>query len=99
VPSDVDGLVLRAVGDHLGALAGADLGVRCKQGRLDAGAAAVSRRERKQALTAAATSRWAGAITRASNDAWDLAVRNLQAEARSLRALSCHTFSGQGICG
>jgi IS605 OrfB family transposase len=74
------------VGEHLGALAAADLDVRCEQGRLDAWAAAASRRERKQALTASATSRWAGAITRTSNDAWDLAERNLQAEASSLRA-------------
>jgi hypothetical protein len=84
--SRVDGQVLRAVGAHLGALAGADLAVRCGQGRMDARAAAASRAQRKQALTARATSRWAGAITRASNDAWDLAERNLQAEARSLRA-------------
>jgi IS605 OrfB family transposase len=83
---DADGSVLRAVGEHLGALAGADLGVRCRPGRLDARAAAQSRRGRKRALTARATARWAGAITRASNDAWDLAERNLLAEARSLRA-------------
>jgi hypothetical protein len=86
VLSDADGSVFRAVGEHLGALAGADLGVRCGQGRLDARAAAASRQQRKQALTGRATSRWAGAITRTSNDAWNLAERNLQAEARSLRA-------------
>ena len=86
VLSDSDALVLRAVGGHLGTLAVADLGVRCRQRSLDAKAAALSRRERKQALTAGATSRWAGAITRTSNDAWDLAERNLQTEARSLRA-------------
>jgi hypothetical protein len=86
VLSEADGSVLRAVGEHLGALAGADLDVRCGQGRLDARAAAASRQQRKQALTGRATSRWAGAITRASNDAWDLAERNLRAEARSLRA-------------
>lgn len=83
---DADGLMLSAVGAHLGALAGADLGVHCGQGRLDGRAAAVSQAERKRALTTSATSRWAGAITRTSNDAWDLAERNLQAEARSLRA-------------
>ena len=86
VLSDSDALVLRAVGGHLGTLAAADLDVRCRQRSLDAKAAALSRRERKQALTAGATSRWAGAITRTSNDAWDLAERNLQAAARSLRA-------------
>jgi IS605 OrfB family transposase len=86
VVCDADVLVLRAVGGHLGRLAAADLDARCGQGRLDARTAALSRRERKRALTAGATSRWAGAITRTSNDAWDLAERNLQAEARSLRA-------------
>jgi hypothetical protein len=37
-------------------------------------------------LTAGSTSRWAGAITRTSEDSWELAWRNLTAEARSLRA-------------
>ncbi len=86
VLSDADGTVLQAVGWHLGALAAADLALRCAQGHLDARAAADSRRERKRALTAQATSRWAGAITRTGNDARDLAERNLLAEARSLRA-------------
>jgi hypothetical protein len=84
--SGADEQVLQAVGAHLGTLAGADLAMRCRHGHLDARAAAASRQQRKQALTARATSRWAGAITRSSNDAWDLAERNLQAQARSLRA-------------
>ena len=73
-------------GSHLGSLAGRDLARRCGQGRLDARAAAQSRRERKQKLTGECTSRWAGAITRTSADAWEAAERNLAAEARSLRA-------------
>lgn len=81
-----DAAVLAAVGGHLGALAGADLARRCAEGRLGTVGRAVSRRERKRALTAAASSRWAGAITRGSDDAWALAERNLHAEARSLRA-------------
>jgi hypothetical protein len=48
--------------------------------------AAASRRKRKQALTSACSSRWAGAITRSTEDGWQLAWRNLGAEARSLRA-------------
>ncbi|MDA8076275.1 MAG: hypothetical protein M0Z40_13780, partial [Actinomycetota bacterium] len=36
-------------------------------------------------FTAASSSRWAGAITRSSEDAWGLAERNLVAEARTLR--------------
>jgi IS605 OrfB family transposase len=86
VAGEADAAVLRSVGKYLGSLAGADLAVRCSQGRLDAEGRAESRKDRKQALTASATSRWAGAITRTSEDAWGLAERNLQAEARSLRA-------------
>ena len=78
--------LLGAVGAHLGSLAGADLARRCAEGSLDAAGRALSRRERKRALTAACSSRWAGAITRSSEDAWVLAGRNLAAEARSLRA-------------
>jgi len=81
-----DAAVLRAVGSHLGSLAGRDLAARCAEGRLDANGRAVSRRERKRALTAVSSSRWAGAITRVSEDQWQLAVRNLHAERASLRA-------------
>ena len=49
--SDEDDSVLRAVGEHLGHLASADLARRCAQGRLDPRAVAISRRERKQSLT------------------------------------------------
>lgn len=82
--SAADSVVLEAVGVHLGSLAGRDLARRCEQGRLDRVGQVVSRRVRKQALTAEATSRWAGAITRTAEDAWALAERNLMAEARSL---------------
>jgi hypothetical protein len=84
--SPQDAEVLRAAGRHLGMLAGRDLAARCAEGRLDAGGRAESRRERKRALTAASSSRWAGAITRASEDAWQLAIRNLAAERATLKA-------------
>jgi hypothetical protein len=83
---DADAAVLWVLGRHLGSLAGADLAVRCRQGVLDAQGRAASRRERKRSLTAGSSSRWAGAITRTSEDAWQLARRNLEAEAVSLRA-------------
>ena len=41
---------------------------------------------RKRALTAGSSSRWAGAITRTTEDAWQLAERNLRAEKASLAA-------------
>ena len=84
--SPEDAMVLRAAGSHLGSLAGGDLAARCADGRLDEAGRAASRRERKRALTAGSSSRWAGAITRASEDQWQLADRNLHAEQASLRA-------------
>ena len=81
-----DEAVLRAAGSHLGSLAGADLAARCREGRLDAKGRAVSRTERKRALTAVSSSRWAGAITRTSEDAWQAADRNLMAGRSTLRS-------------
>lgn len=45
-----------------------------------------SRAARKRALTAASSSRWAGAITRTSEDAYQLAGQNLRAQGSSLQA-------------
>jgi len=81
-----DAVTLRAVGLHLGSLASLDLAARCAEGRLDTKGKAISRRERKRTLTARSSSRWAGTITRVSEDQWVLAERNLRAEAASLRA-------------
>src|SRR5215472_2315548 len=84
--SGQDARVLAAVGGHLGTLASADLAARVREGRLDPAGRAASRRVRKQQLTALSSSRWAGTITRTSDDQWDLAERNLKAEQRSLLA-------------
>ena len=83
-PQDI--VVLEALGGYLGRLAGADLGARCAQGRLGGKEQQVSRRERKRALTGASSSQWAGALTRTTEDSWQLAERNLKDEAASLRA-------------
>ena len=83
--SGQDEAVLRAAGRHLGSLAGRDLAARCAEGRLDAKGRAVSRARRKRALTAESSSRWAGAITRTSEDQVRLAGQNLRAEASGLR--------------
>jgi IS605 OrfB family transposase len=85
-PSPVDEAVLRAAGRHLGSLAGRDLAARCAEGRLDARGRARSRAVRKRALTAESSSRWAGAITRTSEDQVRLAGQNLRAERASLTA-------------
>ena len=81
-----DEAVLWAAGTHLGSLAGRDLAARCAEGRLDAKGRARSRAVRKRALTAASSSRWAGAITRTSEDQVRLAGQNLCAERSSLQA-------------
>jgi IS605 OrfB family transposase len=81
-----DEAVLRAVGVHLGSLAGRDLAARCAEGRRDAEGRAASRAARKRALTAESSSRWAGAITRTSEDQWRLAEQNLRAGKSSLTA-------------
>jgi IS605 OrfB family transposase len=81
-----DEAVLRAAGRHLGSLAGRDLAARCAEGQLDAKGKAVSRAQRKRALTAESSSRWAGAITRTSEDQWQLAGRNLRAARSGLHA-------------
>jgi hypothetical protein len=78
--------VLWAVGRHLGSLAGRDLAARCGQGRLDARGKAISRAARKRALTAESSSRWAGAITRTSEDQYQRAEENLRAERAGLTA-------------
>jgi hypothetical protein len=71
-PSQQDAAVLGMVGEYLGELAGSDLARRCA-----VGPGADSRAERKRALTAQSSSRWAGAITRTSNDQWRRGWRNL----------------------
>jgi len=71
-PSQQDATVLHMVGQHLGQLAGSDLARRCT-----GGLGAHGRTDRKRALTAASSSRWAGAITRTSNDQWQRGWRNL----------------------
>jgi hypothetical protein len=78
--TDADEIALRSVGEHLGRLAGADLGLRCRLGR-----SADRRSARKRALTRHSSSRWAGSITRTSNDQWERAYANLWDRRRSLR--------------
>ena len=58
-----DEIVLWAVGEHLASLAGADLAWRCRLGT-----APGQRTVRKRTLTGQSSSRWAGSITRTSND-------------------------------
>lgn len=78
-----DERVLREVGEHLGRLAADDLARRIRDGLShdkDNWA------ERKRALTPLSSSRWAGAITKATHDQWALARRAQAAHIASLRA-------------
>jgi hypothetical protein len=75
-------VVLRSLGAHLGRLANIDLMVRCQLGpdhNKHHWAA------RKRALTAESSSRWAGAITKRSNDVWATAWQSQARYAASLR--------------
>ncbi|WP_329379892.1 hypothetical protein OG625_13830 [Streptomyces sp. NBC_01351] len=75
--------VLTLLGEHLGHHARVDLAGRVRIGRV---AVKDNRRaERKRALTKVSSSRWAGAITRASEDQYQLSLRCLFDERAFLR--------------
>ncbi|WP_327242578.1 IS200/IS605 family accessory protein TnpB-related protein [Streptomyces sp. NBC_01320] len=78
-----DEKVLRAVGEHQGALASGDLKARCADG-LEHGAETWA--ARKRGLTGVSSSRIAGAITKATHDQWALARRGQAAHIQSLAA-------------
>ncbi|WP_239516256.1 MULTISPECIES: hypothetical protein [unclassified Streptomyces] len=71
------------VGRHLGRYARADLAERVRIGRVPV--KENRRTDRKRALTTVSSSRWAGAITRTSEDQYQLSVRCLFNERTSLR--------------
>ncbi len=77
---------LTLAGDLLGSCYRRELAERVRLGRLDPTAHAVWRAERKQALTAVSSSRWAGAITRAVEDQYQLGMRGLAAQVTDLHA-------------
>ena len=70
-----DEQVLVRVGEHLGRLAGGDLAALCRSGRFPDQQEG-QRTARKRALTTAASSRWAGAITRTSGEQWERGYAN-----------------------
>ncbi|WP_406431606.1 IS200/IS605 family accessory protein TnpB-related protein [Streptomyces sp. NBC_01589] len=84
-----DEMVLRAVGEHQGALASRDLKARCTDGHDHS---AQTWAARKRELTGVSSSRIAGAITKATHDQWALArrcqaehIRKLDAGIKTLR--------------
>lgn len=83
-PTDTEARALTMIGEHLGHLYRTDLAARVALGPVSA--AERGRTERKRNLTAVSSSRWAGSITRAAEDQYQLAMRALAAEVSDLRA-------------
>ncbi|MFI1713263.1 hypothetical protein [Streptomyces litmocidini] len=75
--------VLALVGEHLGNQQRADLAARVRIGNVPA--KQTERAGRKKRLTSVSSSRWAGAMTRASEDQYQLSMRCLIDERASLR--------------
>jgi len=85
-PTVAEAEALSAIGELLGSAYRSELAGRVGLGRLDTEAHALWRAQRKQALTAVSSSRWAGAITRAVEDQYLLGMRGLAAHVADLRA-------------
>jgi hypothetical protein len=77
---------LTTIGEFLGSVYRGELADRIRWAVLDSKGRAGWRAERKQALTAVSSSRWAGAITRAVQDQYQLGMRALAAHVANLRA-------------
>ena len=98
-PTEGEAAALTRVGQLLGVLSRRDLSQRLALGVSGKGDL---RAQRKQGLTSSTSSRWAGAITRASNDQYALGLRALFAERDSLSAaiavLGKRTDAAAGAC-
>ena len=77
---------LTAIGELLGSVFRGELADRIRCGVLDRKGHAAWRAQRKQALTSSSSSRWAGAITRAVEDQYQLGMRSLAAHVADLGA-------------
>ena len=83
---EAEAAAMVGIGSFLGSVYRTELAARVELGRLDLKAHAAWRAQRKQALTAVSSSRWAGAITRAVEDQYQLGMRALAAHVRDLRS-------------
>ncbi|MEU2654341.1 hypothetical protein ABZ615_03370 [Streptomyces sp. NPDC007325] len=81
--SDRDAVILRELAEYLSRLASRDLAERVRLGPRHT---AADFARRKRGLTALTSSRWAGTITRGSNEQWQLARRAQAAHLRQLVA-------------
>ncbi len=87
---------MAGIGSFLGSVYRTELAARVELGRLDHKAHAVWRAQRKQALTAVSSSRWAGAITRAVEDQYQLGMRALSVHVADL-GISCRGARSSGV--
>jgi hypothetical protein len=83
--TEVEAAALVEIGSFLGSVYRTELAGRVEAGRLDGASRAAWRARRKQAVTAVSSSRWAGAITRAVEDQYQLGMRALNAHVAVLR--------------
>ncbi|MDT5128529.1 MAG: hypothetical protein QOH54_4173 [Mycobacterium sp.] len=83
--TEAEAAALGAVGSFLGGVYRIELAERVHRGVLDRSRRAGWRAERKRAVTAVSSSRWAGAITRAVEDQYQLGMRGLAAHVGDLR--------------
>jgi hypothetical protein len=83
--TEPEAAALTAVGNFLGSLYRAELAERIQCGVLNSSAQAAWRAVRKRSVTAATSSRWAGAITRAVEDQYQLGMRGVAAYVADLR--------------
>ena len=83
--TEAEATAVAAIGSFLGSVYRAELAGRVEAGLLDRRSHTVWRARRKQAVTAVTSSRWAGAITRAVEDQYQLGMRGLGAHVTDLR--------------
>jgi hypothetical protein len=83
--TDAETSVLGAIGSFLGSVYRCELAQRVELGPLDSTTHAAWRAQRKKTVTAVSSSRWAGAITRAVEDQYQLGMRALGAHVTDLR--------------
>ena len=83
--SAAEAAALTEIGELLGSLYRRELAGRIRLGRVDRKTQSVWRADRKRALTAVSSSRWAGAITWAVEDQYQLGMRALGAHVGDLQ--------------
>jgi hypothetical protein len=85
-PTAEQAQALTAIGEFLGSVYRGELAQRLSCGVLGRDGRAAWRTERKRAVTTVSSSRWAGAITRAVEDQYQLGMRALAAHIADMRA-------------